>query len=253
MKNTFALSRNIMRRIFITTLAITLVNFAFAQADTIVRTRSLNLKENRTSNDHFLIQLGHTIWTGKPDSINTKGWSRSFNAYLMLDFPFKTNPKWSVALGPGISTENMFFKETYVGIKENSTTLKFTNQADTNHFKKYKLAVAFLEAPVELRFRSNTNDDKKSVKFAIGAKIGMILNAHVKGKELQDKNNNTLTAYTQKESSKRFFNKNRLSVTGRAGYGHFSLFGSYAITPLFKEGFAAQIRPFTFGLTLSGL
>lgn len=242
-----------MRRIFITALAIALVNFSFAQMDSTVRKKMVTLNEGRTSNDHFLIQLGHTVWTGKPDSIQTKGWARSFNAYLMLDFPFKTNPHFSVALGPGISTQNIFFDETNVGIKENGNILRFTKVSDTNHFKKYKLVTAYLEAPVELRYRSNPTDDKKSVKFAIGAKIGTLLNAHVKGKELQNKADNVIGDYTQKESSKRFFNKNRLSVTARAGYGHFTLFGSYAITPLFKEGFAATIRPLTVGLTLSGL
>jgi hypothetical protein len=56
-----------------------------------------------------------------------------------------------------------------------------------------------------------------------------------------------------KESSKRFFNKNRLSGMVRVGYGHFSLFGSYQFTPLFKEGGGPVVRPFSIGLTLSGL
>jgi hypothetical protein len=56
-----------------------------------------------------------------------------------------------------------------------------------------------------------------------------------------------------KESSTKFFNKNRLSVTGRVGYGHFSLFGSYQLTTLFKDGFGPSVRPFSIGLTLSGL
>jgi hypothetical protein len=87
----------------------------------------------------------------------------------------------------------------------------------------------------------------------VGAKIGTLINAHTKGKELQSKSGSTLNNYTVKENTKRFFNQNRVSVTGRIGYGNLSLFGSYAVTPLFKEGFAPAIRPLTVGIMLSGL
>src|SRR4051812_12843953 len=63
------------------------------------------------ANDHFMIQLGVTKWAKKPDSINTKGLSRSFNMYIMLDFPFKTNPHISAAIGPGIATDNIYFSK----------------------------------------------------------------------------------------------------------------------------------------------
>jgi hypothetical protein len=156
-------------------------------------------------------------------------------------------------VGLGIATDNIYFSKTYVGIKDNTATLRFQNLSDTSHFKKYKLATAYLEAPLELRFRSNPADDAKSFKVAIGAKAGLLLNAHTKGKTLQDKGGNTITAYTLKENSKRYFNTNRISLTGRIGYGHFSLFTSYQLTPLFKEGVASTIRPMTIGLTISGL
>ena len=53
------------------------------------------------ANDHLLLQFGYTSWAGIPDSINTKGFPRSFNAYFLFDFPFKSNPKISVAIGAG--------------------------------------------------------------------------------------------------------------------------------------------------------
>ena len=80
------------------------------------------------ANDHFMIQLGYTGWAGQPDSINTSGFSKSFNVYFMFDFPFKTNPKLSMAFGPGISSDHIIFKETYVGIKDITETLQFSDQ-----------------------------------------------------------------------------------------------------------------------------
>lgn len=239
-----------MRRIVIAALMMLSAACTMAQDTTAIVTSP---PAEARSNDHFLIQVGHTSWSGKPDSIKTGGFSRTFNMYLMLDFPFKTNPHWSVALGPGIATDNIFFDKMYVGIKENAASVPFTNLSDTNHFRKYKLATAYLELPVELRYRFNPDNDRRSMKFAIGAKIGTLVNAHVKGKELQDRNDNAIQDYTLKESSKKFFNRTRLSVMGRIGFGHFSAFVSYAITPVFKEGQGPQVRPLTIGLTLGGL
>lgn len=242
-----------MRRIGITFFALCFAGFVFAQSDTLIKRKTETKANEFHANDHFMLQLGYTSWIGKPDSIKTNGLPRTFNFYIMLAFPFKTDPHWSVALGPGIATDNIYFSKTYVGIKDATPTLRFQNLTDTNHFKKYKLATAYLEAPVELRYSFNPNNDKSSVKLAVGAKIGTLLNAHVKGTLLQDKNGKTLGTYIQKENSKNFFNKTRLSLMGRIGYGHFSLFASYAVTPVFKDGFGPVVRPLTIGLTLSGL
>jgi hypothetical protein len=106
---------------------------------------------------------------------------------------------------------------------------------------------------VELRFSSNPGDDRRSVKVALGVKVGTLLSAHVKGKDLENKTGQTVNEFKMKEYSKQFFNKNRLSAIGRVGFGHFSLFGSYQITSLFNEGQGPKIHPTSIGLTLSGL
>ncbi len=204
------------------------------------------------ANDHFLVQIGYTKWAGIPDSITTKGFSKSFNVYFMFDYPFKTNPKLSMAFGPGIATDHILFSKTYVGIKDNTSTIHFTDQSDTTHFKKTKLATAYLEAPVEFRYSAEPLTGK-GLKFAIGVKVGTLLNAHTRNAKLEDKGNTTINDYVMKESSKRFFNKTRLSVSGRVGYGHWSLYGSYQLTPLFRDGFGPVVKPFSIGVTLSGL
>ena len=243
----------IMRKIVIAVIAICLVSTAFGQKDSTVRRILPSSKKEAPSNDHFFIQIGHLSWVGKPDSIRTKGIPRTLNIYMLLNFPFKTNPRWSVALGPGIASDNMYFDKMTLGIKENTSSIRFNDVADTSHFKRYKLSVNFLEVPVELRYRFNPEDDKKSVKIAVGAKVGTLINAHVKGKILQNAAGQTLNDYTLKESSKKFFSKQRLSFMGRVGVGSFSLFASYSVTPVFKEGLGPTVRPMTIGLTIAGL
>lgn len=206
-------------------------------------------------NDHLLIQYGFDGWSGTPDSIRTKGFSRHFNIYFMFDKPFKTSPKLSLAYGAGIGSSNMFFDNMYVDIKSNGTTLPFRKVDSTDHFKKYKLTTIFLEAPLELRFSSNPGEPNKSVKVALGAKIGTMIKAFTKGKDLQNKNSASIygNRYIVKESDKKFFNGTKVAVTGRIGYGIFSVHADYQITTLIKENAGPEIRPWSIGLTISGL
>ncbi len=205
------------------------------------------------SNDHFMVQLGYDKWAGKPDSIKTKGFAHSINVYFMLDFPFKTDQRFSVGLGAGVSGSSTPFDKTIVQVAGAGSKLVFKNVADTNYFKKFKLSTVYAEIPIELRFATDPENNGKSWKFALGGKVGTMINAHTKGKNLLNKSGNTLNAYTMKESSKRFFNSTRLAATARVGIGVFSLFGVYQINSYLKEGAGPEIHPYSIGLTLSGL
>jgi hypothetical protein len=242
-----------MRRILVLLSFVFFTGTLFAQSDSATKKAIVNTKSLPRSGDHFMLQLGYLTWNGSPDSINTGGVPRTANIYFLLDFPFKTNPKLSAAIGAGFGTDHMFFDKMNVGIKDKTTNLVFRNASDTNYFKKYKLSTVYLEAPIELRFSSRPDDNKHSFKMALGVKVGTLLSAHVKGKDLQSRSGSTVNEYKMKEHSKQFFNKNRVSATGRVGYGNFSLFGSYQVTSLFNEGVAPKINPLSVGLTLSGL
>jgi hypothetical protein len=206
------------------------------------------------SNDHFMVQYGFDNWTGTNDSTKPSGFSRFFNAYIMLDKPFKTNPKMSVGLGVGIGSSNMFFDKRYVDVKSTGNTLPFRKVDSVNHFKKFKLTTVYAEAPIELRYNSNPENNNSAFKAALGVKIGTMLSAYTKGKTLQDKNGNTINPYIQKESSKKFFNTTRLAATARIGYGILSLYGAYQITSFLKDvAGPTEIRPYSIGIAISGL
>lgn len=241
MKKIFAL---IISGLFVTGLA--------AQETPVPEKKKEKVVLSSRSNDHLMVQLGYTSWLGIPDTINTKGLSKSINAYFMFDFPFKSTPNLSIGIGAGIGSDHISFTKTNLGIKENTSSIHFTNVPDTNHFKKTKLATVYLEAPVELRFSANP-ETGKGIKAALGIKVGTLLNAHTRNTKLEDKSGNLLNDYVMKESSKQFFNKTRISGMARLGYGHFTLYGSYQFTTLFKDGSGPEVRPFSIGLTLSGL
>ena len=239
-----------MRKIFLLFITALITFTSFAQK----KKKTYNLG-NRAA-DHIMVQLSYDHWLGMPDSISShaKGFSRGLNIYGMIDKPFHGNPKFSVAFGIGIGSSSTVFKKMFVDISSANPTVPFINQDSTNNFKKFKLSTSFVEIPLEFRFSSNPENPNKSTKFAIGIKGGTMLNAHTKAKQLRDAAGKTLIAATFKESTKSYFNTTRLVATARVGYGIFSLFGAYNITPVFKDGVASpDIRTLQVGLTISGL
>jgi hypothetical protein len=206
--------------------------------------------------DHFMIQYGFDTWLNRPDSVRIgNGFSRHFNMYFMLDKPFKTNAKYSVAFGLGIGSSNIFFNKTDVDIKSTSARLPFRQADSTENFKKYKVTNVYAEVPVEIRYYSNPENPNKSWKAALGLKVGTLLKTHTKGKNLLTKNGFSIygPSYIEKESQKRFFNGTMLALTGRVGYGAVSLSAGYQITGVLKDGTGAPMNRLSVGLTISGL
>jgi hypothetical protein len=252
-----------MKKLITLSFALALVLPLFAQDSTKATTAPAEKPKKRDwskvnlsnrPNDHFMLQIGYNGWAQRPDTINMKGIPRSFNMYFMFDFPFKTNPRFSVGIGAGLGTDNMYLDKMTIDIAgRNTTSLSFKNVADTNYFKKYKILTTYLEAPIELRFAANPANTNKSWKIAVGGKIGTLLAASTKGKNLMNKNGGTISSYIEKEKSKRYFNGTRLSVTGRISKGVFGVYGSYQINNFIKDGFGPDIRPFQIGISISGL
>ena len=155
----------------------------------------------------------------------------------------------SLAIGPGIGTDNINFNKTTVDLA-NKTGVTFT--ADSLiQYKKNKLATGYLEVPLEFRYSTKPTDMNAGWKFAIGAKVGTNIDAKIKSKIDLDANGRG--GYFLKTKDKRNMNGIRLAAIARVGYGNLSLFGSYTLTDLFKTGFGPKVRPFSIGLTLSGL
>ncbi len=245
-----------MKKIVFVVFCCLFFSLAFSQ-DSIPPATSNTKKINLTNRpgDHLMIQFSSDHWTGAPDSISShqSGFSKGFNIYFMYNKPIKNSPNYAIGVGVGISTSNMIFKKMNVDLNATSATLPFTQLDLSNHFKKYKLATTYLEIPVELRYFEKPNNPNKSWKAAIGLKFGTLVNAHTKGKTLQDQNGQTLNTYIEKENSKRYIDGTQIMGTARIGYGIFSLFGSYQLTTLLKSGYGPNIRLFQAGITISGL
>ncbi len=204
---------------------------------------------SQRSADHLMLQFGYAGWMKTPDTINTGGFSRSFNIYFFFDFPFKSNPRLSVGLGAGYGSDNIFFKKTLVDIK--SGTAVIIRKDTITQYKKLKLQTGYIEIPLELRYSTNPENMNKGFKFAIGAKVGLLVDGKVKAKIDRDAAGNS--GYIYKEKETKYFQTSRVAGIVRVGYGNFTVFGSYTLTTYFKEGAGPAVKPWSIGLSLSGL
>jgi len=248
-----------MKKFFAFALIVFTTTAAFAQQKDSTSTTKHKKKDwskvllGNRANDHLMIQFGYDNWAGTPDTIRTHGFSRSFNMYFMFDFPFKSDPRFSIGAGIGIGSSNIFFDKQEVLVAALNPTLAFPDKTASDHFKKYKLVSTYLEAPLELRFALNPENTNKSWKFAVGGKLGLLLSTYTKGKNLQNAAGQTINEFIEKESSKKYFNGTRFVATARVSYSAFGIFAQYSLTPLIKTSFGPAVNPYSIGIMLSGL
>jgi len=171
----------------------------------------------------------------------------------MINKPFQSNAHLSAAFGLGIGTSHHFFNRMNADITGITPKLRFNSLDTLPRFSKYKISTSYLELPIEIRYFSKPENPNKSVKIAIGVKVGTLLDAHSKGKTLVNGAGTKLKDYTEKLSSKSYFNSTRLAATARFGYANFTVFGSYNITQVFKDKVAANMSLLQVGMTFSGL
>jgi hypothetical protein len=57
----------------------------------------------------------------------------------------------------------------------------------------------------------------------------------------------------EKQQNTRFFNATDLSVTGRVGYGMYSINAGYQFNGVLRDGFGPVMNKLSIGITISGL
>jgi hypothetical protein len=202
----------------------------------------------KPARDFVMIQFGYTDWTVRPDTVNLKRFSYTFNAYLCYDFPIKKS-RFSFAAGLGISTTSMYLDKQLLAVSD--TGLKGVDASfvnDTANYKRYKFNTAYIQAPFELRYFANKYNRNNGFKAALGVQVGTLLGGHTKGLRSVDGTN-----IKDKLNTKRYLSPWNFAATARIGWGNFSAFGTYNITNVFKDNAGPPLTPLTVGICFTGL
>jgi hypothetical protein len=249
------LSNTIFRNAILSLTALVLSQAAIAQTTTteaeVIKTKknifSITNPYKKPSKDYVMLQIGFNSWT-QAGTTNAKLSQRGHDvaAYICYDFPF-SNSRFSFAIGAGLGSSNVYLKNQVLKL---DTTYAVFRDIKADSIKRYKLSTNYLEFPIELRFFGNKDNRNTGFKASIGARLGTMINAHTKA-FIQLPYGNV----RDKASSRSFFETWRIMPMARIGYGNFSLYGAMQINELFRATNTTAIgnRPYSFGLTISGL
>jgi hypothetical protein len=135
---------------------------------------------------------------------------------------------------------------------ENNTTLRLHENGiiepeylyfDQN--QKSKLSIASVMVPLLAEFQIPVNHYNNRIFFSGGLYGSYRINSHTKIKYRSDGRKHKLK--TPGHYSLQDF---KYGIMVRAGYRSYSVFATYELVPLFKEGKGPELTPVTFGVTL---
>ncbi|MCB9363752.1 MAG: DUF2807 domain-containing protein [Flavobacteriales bacterium] len=152
------------------------------------------------------------------------------------NYELRNNVRLIANGGAFVNSTVTLFNEQYTwGIAD--TTLNYSK----NRFKTFYITAPFL-------FEINTGQHKnKSFHVSTGAILGYKFKTKMKYKYEEDGD-------TQKYKDNQNFNTNpfKVDLTARVGYGWFTAFATYSLTPLFEKNRGPELHAFSVGLALVG-
>jgi hypothetical protein len=245
-----------MKLFFSTLLFVLLTSAAFAQYETVTKTKRPSIPGT------FLVDLGVNRSIGAEDSTWNQGlWgSRTVNVYYQYPIRFGRS-KFSFNPGIGLSMERWKFTDGAMLIDTAGTTdLNLIKQfnlltprreyGNDISIIKSSLVTNYLEMPIEFRFDSKPEDIARSFNVAIGGRVGLRLNSFTKVKYKEDGEKIKV-----KDKQSLGLNDFRYGVYTRVGIGGFSFFGFYNLSEMFEAGkgpHGREINSLTVGISING-
>ncbi len=141
--------------------------------------------------------------------------------------------------GLGLSWNNYRFRKDITLYSDSSI---IGANYDEEDYRKNKLTVSYLTVPLLLEFNSSS-EAKKSFHVSAGVVGGLRLGSHTKQVKADG---------TKLPKIKDDFNMNpfRYDATVRIGFGNYTVFGSYALNSMFRDGQGPELYPFTAGIVI---
>jgi hypothetical protein len=173
--------------------------------------------------DQFYLGLTYNILNNKPRAVSQNSFSTGFSFGFLRDFPF--NKKRTVAFAPGLGFSFNNYKDNIVISKANGD-ISYTTLPTTD-FNKNKLALYFVDVPIEFRWRTSTFDSHKFWRIYTGVKMSYLFASKSKFVSSTD---------SFKVSNNPDLNKFHYGAYVSAGYNTFNIYAYYGFSDIFKKG-----------------
>jgi len=207
----------------------------------------------------FLVDFGFNFPLSRPNNFSQGFWgSRTLNLYY--HYPVQIGKsKFSYNPGAGFSFERFKLTNNYtlpqLPGSDGSFALVSPGNFNTNWaFKKSMIVSNYFDLmPVEFRFDTNPKDISRSFSFAIGGRVGVLIESHTKIKySASGVTGNPI----YKDKQQHGVNPLRYGAYARMGIGNFNFFGYYNFSPYFASGKGPDLttmNTMTFGISINGL
>ncbi|MFL5728863.1 MAG: porin family protein [Cytophagaceae bacterium] len=192
-----------------------------------------------------VLDIGLNQLQNIPSPLALNAWrSKGVNLYYYKEFRI-IQRKLTLNPGIGLGLDNYSFSNDIVISTGNDHSFQYHTDTLKRDILKTKLAANYVDIPLELRYSTKPNDPG-AFRVAIGAKAGVLFNAHSKIKYVQEG-----ATHKSKERDDFGVNQFRYGIIGRLGFSYFNIFGYYSLSDFFDKGKGPNAVPIMFGITLS--
>ncbi|MFY0592855.1 outer membrane beta-barrel protein [Roseivirga sp.] len=206
----------------------------------------------------LIVDIGINNWGNAPDNVNLNSiQSKTVGITYFYDIPLG-NRGFTFTPGIGLGLEKYSLEDNFTltssisnsGVKSISTAAINNVVDDGFSFGKSKVAMNYVDVPLELRWYASGNRYNTGFRAAIGAKVGVLYSSFTKIRFEDTAGDENLIKNRQDLGLNRF----RYGIQGRIGFGGFSLFGFYELSDKWDTAPAGgtTTQTLTFGISLTG-
>jgi hypothetical protein len=174
--------------------------------------------------DQFYFGVTYNILNDKPVGVSQNSFSTGLNLGLLRDFPI--NKKRTFAIAPGLGFSYSNYKENLI-VEDINGTINYETIVSGINYDKNKLALYFVDLPIEFRWRTSTFESHKFWRVYTGFKVSYLLLSQSRyidvDKSFKINNNPDI-------------NKIHYGAYVSAGYNSWNLYAYYGLQNIFKSG-----------------
>ncbi|SNT17256.1 Outer membrane protein beta-barrel domain-containing protein [Ekhidna lutea] len=199
----------------------------------------------------LMVDVGFNVWSSMPGPLKKKVFaSKSIGVYYSKRKVLNNKLSFNYGLGLGmekisLGDSSTLFSNTIV----DDTLRSVVINPNPHNFDKNRLAVTYLDIPLELRFHPKGTEEGEGLFIGAGAIIGLRLNAHTKWK--YENNGETVIEKTSGEFN---LNSLRYGYQVRAGFKGVHFFYKRYTSNVFQDSFQDGSNPVmtTIGINVTG-
>ena len=150
--------------------------------------------------------------------------------------------KFGIMTGMGLKYNNYAIDKNVRVVNENNITTFTVDSA--RELKKNRFKTTSVQVPLMLETNIG-KDAAHSFHLAAGGMVNWRIGSKTKQKYKEDGDN-----FKKKDRNDFNINPFQFAAVARIGYGDFTLYASYNLTPLFDKNKGPEVYPFTVGLSL---